>query len=319
MRAARGELTIASCLQPIDAGAARRMQGETPPMSGELQDRTCVVTGGARGIGASICSVFAREGARVIVLDFDQDAANETAEELIGQGCVAFPREADVRDERSIRDAAETVLADFGRIDVLVNNAGNSLLGPTFSYPLSAWDDSIAVMQTGVFLCSREFGRAMRAKGGSIINISSINGLTGFPGRLAYSAAKAAVNSMTQVLAVEWGRYGIRVNAIAPGINHTRMLDDAVEAGLIDPDAYKQHIPLRRFGRPTEMGEMAEAVLFLASDRASYVTGQIIAVDGGWTAFGWVPWDGDADSLPSVGFTPLDATEPTSLTGGEAT
>jgi NAD(P)-dependent dehydrogenase (short-subunit alcohol dehydrogenase family) len=155
-------------------------------------------------------------------------------------------------------------------------------------------------MTTGVGICSREFGKALRAKGGgAIVNISSINGITAFPMRLAYSAAKAAVISMTQILAVEWAGYGIRVNAVAPGITgDTPMLEQAIAEGFIDVAAYRQHIPLRKLGLPVDI---AEAVAYLASDRSSYVTGQVIAVDGGWTANGWIPWSGDPEAPGILG------------------
>jgi NAD(P)-dependent dehydrogenase (short-subunit alcohol dehydrogenase family) len=190
------------------------------------------------------------------------------------------------------------VVADFGGIDVLVNNAGIGRLGPSMSFPVDEFRESLDVMVIGVFLCSREFGKAMRARGGgTIVNISSINGLVAFPMRLAYSAAKASVISMTEVLAAEWAGYGIRVNAIAPGVTKTEMVQEAVDQGLIDIDAYLRHTPLGRLAEPEEMAEM---VLLLASDRSRFVTGQVIAVDGGWTAFGWVPWSGNPDA-PGMG------------------
>lgn len=268
-------------------------------MSGELEGKVCIVTGGARGIGASISKTFAREGGRVVLLDNDRGAAEAMADQLREQGAEAHVHEADVRDEEALEAIADRLAADLGGVDVLVNNAGISQLGPSMEFPLADWDTSIGVMQTGVFLCSRAFGRIMRDTGGGrIVNVSSINGLTAFPGRLVYSAAKAAVVSMTKLLAVEWASYDIRVNAVAPGINRTPMLDEAVEAGLIDPDAYMRHIPMRRFA---DTMEMAEPILFLVSERSSYITGQVIAVDGGWTAFGWTPWDADPGNLTSVG------------------
>lgn len=268
-------------------------------MTGELHGKVCVVTGGAQGIGASISDALAAAGGRVVLVDSNPAAAEEKAQELRSAGADAVVHAADVRDADAIEAIADEVKSKLGTVDVLINNAGISQLGPSFDFPLSDWETSIGVMQTGVFICSKAFGRTMRdSSGGSIVNISSINGLTAFPGRLAYSAAKAAVVSMTEVLAVEWAGFGIRVNAIAPGINDTPMLHEAVEAGLIDPEKYKAHIPMGRFANPTEM---AEPVVFLASDRSSYITGQTIAVDGGWTAFGWVPWSGDPHEQPSVG------------------
>ena len=125
------------------------------------------------------------------------------------------------------------------------------------------------------------------------MNISSINGIVAFPMRLAYSAAKAGVLSMTKILAVEWARYGIRVNAVAPGNTDTEMVRAAIDQGMIDHEAYLAHTPLARLGEPRDI---AEAVLYLASGRARFITGQVIVPDGGWTAFGWIPWSGDPDA-----------------------
>jgi NAD(P)-dependent dehydrogenase (short-subunit alcohol dehydrogenase family) len=262
-------------------------------MGGELAGKTCVITGAGRGIGASIAAVFASEGGRVVILDHDEASGAETAARLRGEGSDARAYAVDVRLEESVVSAAERVLADLGRVDVLVNNAGIARTGPTLTYSTADWDESLAVMQTGVFLCSREFGKVMRAgDGGAVVNISSINGLTAFPMRLAYSATKAAVMSMTQLLAVEWASYGIRVNAVAPGVTNTDMVARMVDERRIDVEAYEARIPLRRFAEPAEI---AQAVLFLASDRSSYVTGQTMVVDGGCTASGWVQWEGDPE------------------------
>jgi NAD(P)-dependent dehydrogenase (short-subunit alcohol dehydrogenase family) len=259
----------------------------------ELAGRVCVVTGGARGIGAAVAERFAREGGRVAILDRDGALARETAERLD-----LLPYELDVADEASVIAVAERVGSDFGGVDVLVNNAGIGRLGPSMSFPLADWRASLDVMATGTFLCSREFGKALRARGGGVIvNIASINGLVAFPMRLAYSAAKAAVISMTKVLATEWAAYGIRVNAVAPGNTETEMVKEAIDQGLIDVDTYLDHTPLRRFAHPAEI---AEAVLYLACDRSRFLTGQVIAPDGGWTAFGWVPWSGNPED-PEVG------------------
>jgi NAD(P)-dependent dehydrogenase (short-subunit alcohol dehydrogenase family) len=260
----------------------------------ELDGRVCVITGGGRGIGAAIAATFAAEGARVAILERDAALAAEAERRLVGEGAEARSYEVDVADESGVAAAAERVVADFGRVDVLVNNAGIGLLGPSMSFATSDFRASLDVMIVGVFLCSREFGKAMRdAGGGTIVNISSINGIVAFPMRLAYSAAKAAVISMTKVLAGEWAGYGIRVNAVAPGMTNTDMVREAVEQGLVDVDAYLAQTPLGRFAEPDEI---AQAVLYLAADRSRYLTGQVIASDGGWTAFGWIPWSGDPEA-----------------------
>jgi NAD(P)-dependent dehydrogenase (short-subunit alcohol dehydrogenase family) len=264
----------------------------------ELEGRVCAVTGGGRGIGAAIAETFAAQGGRIAILELDPALGKESESRLTGEGTEARFYELDVADEAGVVSTAERVVADFGRVDVLVNNAGISRLGASMSFPVDDFRASLDVMVIGVFLCSREFGKAMRdGGGGAIVNISSINGLVAFPMRLAYSAAKAAVISMTEVLATEWAGYGIRVNAVAPGNTRTEMVQDAIDQGLIDLDVYMDHTPLRRLGEPEDI---AEAVLYLASERSRFLTGQVIAADGGWTAFGWVPWSGDPDA-PEVG------------------
>jgi NAD(P)-dependent dehydrogenase (short-subunit alcohol dehydrogenase family) len=263
-------------------------------MDRPLESKVCVVTGGGRGIGAAIASAFAYHGARIAILERDPNLGHQAQSQLTASGAEAISYEVDVRDERGVISAAENVVADFGGVDVLVNNAGISRLGPSMSFPLADWQASLDVMVTGAFLCSREFGKSMRAAGGgAIVNISSINGLVAFPMRLAYSAAKAAVVSITKVLAVEWARYGIRVNAVAPGYTETEMVREVINQGLVDVEACIDYTPLHRMGQPEEI---AEAVLYLASARSGFVTGQVLAVDGGWTSFGFMPWSWDPDA-----------------------
>jgi len=274
------------------------MSGSTPEPTGEMKDRVCVVTGGSRGIGAAICSSLGAQGGRIAILDREPGLGREAEARLRTIGVDARFFEVDVTNEAAVIDAARHIKNTFGRVDVLVNNAGVSRLGPSMNFTLQDWRTSFDVLATGVFLCSREFGKALRESGGgSIVNISSLNGLVAFPMRLAYSAAKAAVISMTKVLAVEWSGYSIRVNAVAPGMIETEMLKQVIDEGLIDVPSYMAHTPLKRFGRPEEI---AEAVLYLASERASYLTGQVIVPDGGWTSFNWIPWSGDPES-PEIG------------------
>lgn len=263
-----------------------------------MTGRVCVVTGAGRGIGAAVARSFADQGARIAVLDRDPALGGDTQRALEASGAEARFYAVDVASEQEVVTAARAVRSDFGRVDVLVNNAGIGRLGPSMSYPTDDFRDTLDVMVTGVFLCSREFGKALRhGGGGAIVNISSITGLVAFPMRLAYSAAKAAVVSMTKVLASEWAGFGIRVNAVAPGNTRTDMIQAAIDQGLIDVDSYEQRTPLGRLAAPEEI---ADAVVYLASERSSFVTGQVLAADGGWTAFGWVPWSGDPDA-PGVG------------------
>jgi NAD(P)-dependent dehydrogenase (short-subunit alcohol dehydrogenase family) len=196
----------------------------------------------------------------------------------------------DVASRESVEAAVATTLARHGRIDVLVNNAGVAIAGPTETFADTDWNTSIAIMQTGVFLCSQVVGRHMlERRSGSIVNISSINAWAAFPMRLAYCAAKAAVVAMTEVLAIEWADRGIRVNAVAPGVTRTALVQKGIDEGVIDVDAYRARTPLHRFGEPDEI---ARAVLYLANEEdGSFVTGTTLRVDGGWSAQGWIVRD----------------------------
>jgi NAD(P)-dependent dehydrogenase (short-subunit alcohol dehydrogenase family) len=269
----------------------------------KLADRVAVVTGGARGIGEAIGTRFAAEGATVAVLDLDGAAAAETAGRLAQTAAEAAGRQAaigaatgtatatghkcDVSSRASVEAAVAEVLAAHGRVDVLVNNAGIALAGPSETFTDDDWHASIGVMQTGVFLCSQVVGRHMLERGrGTIVNISSINAWAAFPMRLAYCAAKAAVVAMTEVLAIEWAERGIRVNAVAPGVTRTALVQKGIDDGVIDVAAYRARTPMHRFGEPDEI---ARAVLYLACDEdSSFVTGTTLCADGGWSAMGWV-------------------------------
>jgi NAD(P)-dependent dehydrogenase (short-subunit alcohol dehydrogenase family) len=179
------------------------------------------------------------------------------------------------------------VKSQFGRIDILVNNAGLAEIGPTETFPLDKWNLQIDVMLNGVFICTQAIGRVMlEQRKGVILNISSIGGLGAWPMRSAYNSAKAAVISLTENIGCEWARRGVRVVSVAPGVTRTAMLQQMVDEGIASLTQYNKRAPM---GRVAEVEEIASAVQFLVSDRASYITATTLTVDGGWTAWGNLP------------------------------
>jgi gluconate 5-dehydrogenase len=241
--------------------------------------RTVVVTGGSRGIGRAVVARFAQLGDRVIALGRDADALESLPASLGHFGHAVRGLVCDVADEHAVAAAFEQI----GDVDVLVNNAGISRVGAhTHDVDLELWDQSIGIMQTGVFLCSQAVARRLleAERPGSIIHISSIRGFSANPGRLPYCSAKAAVIMMAKVMAAEWGRHGIRVNAIAPGVFRTPMVDTEIARGVLDEQHYLELVPLGRLGDPREIGR---ACVYLSSADAAYITGSCLTIDGGLT------------------------------------
>lgn len=250
---------------------------------GKHEGRVVVVTGGGGGIGAATCEVFAREGAAVAVADLDEELAARTAERLRAGGASAAAYRLDVASSADVDAVFQRIRVELGPPDVLVNSAGISRVGDhTHELSDEVWHQSIAVMQTGFFFCTRAAGRMMlERRSGSVVHISSIRGFSPNPGRLAYCAAKAAVLMMAKVTAGEWAPYGVRVNAVAPGVERTPMWDRDVALGLFDEQEYLDLIPAGRLGDPAEVGRVCS---FLASDDAAYITGACVTIDGGLTS-----------------------------------
>ena len=255
----------------------------------DFTGRVAIVTGGGTGIGYAAARQFAKLGASVVIASRTADeleaAAARIAKESGGR-CLAVP--TDVKDEDACIRMVERTVDEFGRVDILVNNAGGTRMGPLEAIPTRGWDSIFELNVRSAYVCTREAGKHMIAqKSGAIISISSGAGVNGVRGGAHYSAAKSALQMFTKVTAAEWGKHGIRANCVAAGaIASPRVLDAWKVAGL-DPDAMGAAIPLRRTGTPEEMANM---IVFFASDAASYITGQTISVDGG-PALGGIPDD----------------------------
>jgi NAD(P)-dependent dehydrogenase (short-subunit alcohol dehydrogenase family) len=249
-------------------------------MTGRLAGKTAVVTGGSQGIGLAIVRRFMAEGANVVVVARDRSA--ELPSGLRGDRFACW--HGDVSTEETARGALAEAISRFGGVNVLVNNAGIDWTGDLIEAPLADFQRVIAVNLFGAFLMLREAARHMREAGGSIVNITSRTASVGIPTMSLYSASKGALASLTRAAAIEWAPLGIRVNAVAPGLTDTP-LAQAWFNDQPDPPSFRKSveatIPQRRLATPEDV---AAAVLFLASDESTHITGVTLAVDGGYTA-----------------------------------
>ena len=249
----------------------------------DMSGKVVLVTGGSRGLGLEMAIGCGEAGAEVAITARRETWLRAAEEEIRARGINCLALTCDVSQPDEVNATVATVLERLGRVDALVNNAGISWGAPAETMPVEKWRDVLATNATGCFLMSQAAGREMiRAGGGSIINIASVSGLMGTAPEVldavGYAASKGAIISLTRDLAVKWARYGVRVNAVAPGFFETRMSEGVVKkAG----HTIEQMTPLGRIGGP---GELKGVVLFLASAASSYITGQVLAVDGGMTA-----------------------------------
>ncbi len=247
-----------------------------------LEGKHALVTGGAQGLGLAIAEAFCAAGACVTIADINAQAVQTAAEDLRAQGGRVFSVTCDVSDEGQVAQAVQSAAEQMGGLEIMVANAGVSVRAPAEEMTLDQWNKVIDIDLKGVFLCDREAGRYMLAHGGgSIINMSSIIGIiANTTGNSNYAAAKGGVSSLTKIMAVEWAKRGVRVNAIAPAQTATKLIEGLMRDDPATRTYFETHIPMGRLGKPCEV---AAAAVFLAADSASFVTGQTIAVDGGVT------------------------------------
>lgn len=253
----------------------------------DFTGKVAIVTGGATGIGYATALQFARLGASVVIcsrtVDELEAAAAQIAKES-GSKCLAVP--TDVKNEEACIALVRRTVDEFGRVDVLINNAGGTRMGPLESIPTRGWDSIFDLNVKSAYILTREAGKHMIAqKSGAIVSISSGAGVNGVKGGAHYSAAKSALQMFTRVTAAEWGKYGIRANCVAAGAIASPRVLEAWKVANLDMDALTSATPLRRTGTPEEMANM---IVFFASDAASYISGQTISVDGG-PSLGGIP------------------------------
>jgi len=250
-----------------------------------LKDKVCIITGGGSGIGRAACLLFAREGAKLAVADKHLEAAQAVADECAKIGTRAIAIGVDVSKADDAKRMVDETVREFGRLDVLLNNAGYGIAGSVLETDETAWDDLMAVNVRGVFLCTKYAIPAMKAGGGgSIVNTASVVANVGIRNRAAYCASKGAVAALTRAVAIDHVADGIRCNAIAPGTIDTPYFNEILNRSP-DPVAVRKGLEQRQLlGRLGTPEEIATGMLFLASDESRFATGTILTIDGGMTA-----------------------------------
>lgn len=250
----------------------------------QFENKTALVTGAGNGIGRATALALAREGANLVIVDMKADDVRKVKKEIEGMGRTCLDFEADVTDNSRTGSIFSAIKDTFGRLDILVNNVGGlKSLVPVVDMPRDDWEFCLRTNLSYMFDYSQHAGKMMlNQKSGVVINVSSILGLGGISRRVGYATAKSAVNSLTQTLASEWALDGIRVNCVAPGYILTEPLQQMFDKGTLNPENMLRRTPQGRFGSPDDI---AQAISFLCSDQAAFITGVVLYVDGGYSAY----------------------------------
>jgi 3-oxoacyl-[acyl-carrier protein] reductase len=252
----------------------------------KLKGKVAIITGASKGIGKGIAVRYSQEGAAVVLASRSLDLLSATVDQVRNEGGQAMALDLDVTRYESVEKVVNQTVERFGRLDIMVNNAGISMAKPSEDLSPQEWARALETDLYGVFYgCQCAAKRMIPLGGGTIINITSVYGLVAAPGRAAYCSSKAAANMLTKVLAIEWAKKNIRVNAIAPGYFRTELVQGVIESGMLPLGAIERRTPIGRIG---EVPELLGLAVYLASDESAYMTGSVINIDGGWEAYGYL-------------------------------
>ncbi len=253
----------------------------------KLKDKVAIITGASKGIGKGIAIRYAEEGAAVVVASRSEDVLASIALQIQEAGGRALALSLDVRSAESVEAVVQKAVKEYGRLDIMVNNAGISMVHPSEELKPEDWQRALETDLFGVFYGCQSAARQMIAQGtgGCIINVTSVYGLVAAPMRAAYCTSKAGANMLTKLLASEWASKNIRVNAIAPGYIRTELVQQLIDRGALPVGAIEKRTPQGRIG---EVSDVLALAVLLACDESAFMTGSIITVDGGWAAYGYL-------------------------------